>query len=55
LPAKVTGRAKTGFTTPIAGWQRQLEGAQNWRESDLLTRQGCPWARRWAYVVANSF
>ena len=55
LPYSVTGRTKTGFTTPIARWQHQLLSAQAWRGSDLLTRNGCPWARRWAYVVADTF
>ncbi|MGB5734839.1 MAG: asparagine synthase (glutamine-hydrolyzing), partial [Thiohalocapsa sp.] len=53
LPAEVTGRTKTGFTTPIANWQQQLNSTQIWRKSPLLVRKSCPWARRWSYFVAN--
>lgn len=52
LPDEVANRAKTGFTTPIGDWQQRGESAQAWREISALTRQGCPWARRWSYAVA---
>lgn len=52
LPGEVANRAKTGFTTPIGDWQQRGERTQSWRQVSALTRQGCPWARRWGYAVA---
>jgi asparagine synthase (glutamine-hydrolysing) len=53
LPAEVSGRAKTGFTTPVANWQQQLSCTRSWCKLPLLSRKSCPWARRWSYFVAN--
>ena len=47
LPARVKGRVKTGFTTPVATWQqRSTLGAR--------PRLGEPWARTWAEIVLGS-
>ena len=48
LPAAITGRAKTGFTTPVATWMR----AQT-RTTD--TPSSAPWARGWSRVVGARF
>lgn len=55
LPAEIVNRAKTGFTTPIAGWQQcaDAEAIQIWRRKTILEHSTCPWARRWAYSIAN--
>lgn len=53
LPDVVINRAKSGFTTPIAEWQQRGDATQAWRKVVPLARQGCPWARRWAYAIAG--
>ncbi len=51
LPAAVTGRAKTGFTTPVETWMRAFvtDGDGRLRSTDI------PWARDWSRVVGARF
>lgn len=49
LPQGITGRAKTGFTTPIRNWIRQAAFAGSGASSARPER---PWARDWALRVA---
>ena len=51
LPDEILGRAKTGFTTPIANWQQSLDTQKQWQKKNILRHASCPWARRWAYKV----
>jgi asparagine synthase (glutamine-hydrolysing) len=55
LPAAVASRGKTGFSVPVGQWLTRLDGYDSWRRVPLLTTRSCPWARRWAYIVAESF
>jgi asparagine synthase (glutamine-hydrolysing) len=55
LPESVTRRAKSGFTTPAADWQRQLQTPSPTRECRSGLRHSGPWARRWACAVASDF
>jgi asparagine synthase (glutamine-hydrolysing) len=55
LPAAVTARAKTGFTTPIEHWLKDDDRLRRWREVPRLRGANCPWARRWAYQMAPGF
>jgi asparagine synthase (glutamine-hydrolysing) len=55
LPDEVANRAKSGFTTPIGNWQQHCDGTQAWRKIPTLTRDNCPWARRWAYAIEYQF
>ena len=53
LPEAVLKRAKTGFTTPVAGWMRE-------RKDDGVrdvspTRAPRPWARAWSQTVDARF
>ena len=51
LPAEVTGRAKTGFGTPVPEWLQRDQRLQRYREIPALAAPRCPWARRWAYQL----
>ncbi len=51
LPAHVRNRPKTGFQVPVHAWLEQYEAVDAWRAVPSLAREGCPWARRWAYTV----
>jgi asparagine synthase (glutamine-hydrolysing) len=52
LPATVVARAKTGFTTPIAGWL-QAGGMQKSRTTARLRKVGpTHWSRQWAEWLA---
>ncbi|MET0384999.1 MAG: asparagine synthase (glutamine-hydrolyzing) [Polyangiales bacterium] len=53
LPSAITRRAKTGFTTPIAQWLRRSQLLEGWREQPSLNDPTCPWARRYAYCIAQ--
>jgi asparagine synthase (glutamine-hydrolysing) len=55
LTDSVTRRAKSGFTTPVAKWQRQLQTPSPARECSSELRHSGPWARRWACAVASDF
>ncbi len=51
LPKTVTIRRKTGFTTPIADWQKKLlpeNGITTGKQPPALNG---PWSRRWAFEV----
>ena len=52
LPDRTNGRPKTGFTTPVATWQRRggILGAGPDRGRAFGAAKG-PWARTWAGVV----
>jgi len=52
LPAAVTARAKTGFTTPIVNWLQAVAAPQQYANIPSLTASHCHWSRRWAYSVA---
>jgi asparagine synthase (glutamine-hydrolysing) len=54
LPAAVTTRAKTGFTTPIVKWLQADAALDRYAEVPSLAAPECHWSRRWAYgVTAN--
>ena len=55
LPADVVDRPKTGFSVPIARWLTNMEEPAPWRRIPSLSDARCPWARRWAYTVADHF
>jgi asparagine synthase (glutamine-hydrolysing) len=54
LPAQIQNRAKTGFSTPIAQWLQDDERVRAWRHVPRLRSANCPWARRWAYQIAQA-
>ncbi len=54
LPAPIQNRAKTGFSTPIAQWLQDDERVRAWRDVPRLRSANCPWARRWAYQIAQA-
>jgi asparagine synthase (glutamine-hydrolysing) len=54
VPSAAT-RSKTGFSVPLARWLPRLDEHDSWRKVPMLTHPSCPWARRWAYIVADSF
>ncbi|CAA2141144.1 asparagine synthase (glutamine-hydrolyzing) [Hyphomicrobium sp. ghe19] len=54
LPATVTKRRKTGFTTPIGDWLRRGSGEVEYPSVPSLNDIGCHWSRRWAYGVASA-
>jgi len=52
LPASITSRAKTGFSTPVGHWVDSMIKAA---PAPALVRSArAPWARRWAFHVAES-
>ncbi len=53
LPDKVINRKKTGFTLPIPIWLETMPMLDTWCRVPLLAREGCHWARRWAYTVMS--
>lgn len=53
LPAAITARAKTGFHVPMERWLQHEPALDAWRRQEQLTQDGCPWARRWASVIAG--
>jgi asparagine synthase (glutamine-hydrolysing) len=55
LAASVAGRPKTGFSVPLGRWLTELADHDGWRRIPLLDDRSCPWARRWGYIVADSF
>jgi asparagine synthase (glutamine-hydrolysing) len=54
LPAPIQNRAKTGFSTPIAQWLQDDERVRAWQDVPRLRSANCPWARRWAYQIAQA-
>jgi asparagine synthase (glutamine-hydrolysing) len=55
LPAAVQQRRKTGFSTPLARWLQTTDALAAWRTQPTLAHPRCPWARRYAYAVAQSY
>jgi asparagine synthase (glutamine-hydrolysing) len=55
LVASAAARPKTGFSVPLGQWLTRLEDHDGWRKVPMLAHPSCPWARRWAYVVAERF
>jgi asparagine synthase (glutamine-hydrolysing) len=54
LPATVTDRAKTGFTTPVATWMRaQVQGGSAAASVRRLPAE--PWARGWSRSIGAQF
>jgi asparagine synthase (glutamine-hydrolysing) len=49
LPEEIAGRAKTGFETPIASWQRRRAAPAGAEHRPPLS---APWARQWAREIA---
>jgi asparagine synthase (glutamine-hydrolysing) len=54
LPFQVVERAKTGFGTPIERWLKDDERIRLWERVPRLRPINCPWARRWAYQIAQA-
>jgi asparagine synthase (glutamine-hydrolysing) len=54
LPAAVTTRAKTGFTTPIVNWLQAGAASRRYVDLPLLAGPHCHWSRRWAYGVTTN-
>ena len=52
LPECIVRHAKTGFMVPVAEWLQQHPDVDQWREIPALAASNCPWARRWAHVIA---
>jgi hypothetical protein len=55
LSPQVWNREKTGFTTPVATWMAEMPELDTYRRVPALAREGCPWARRYAYAVLQRF
>jgi asparagine synthase (glutamine-hydrolysing) len=54
LPRQVIDRAKTGFATPVERWLKDDQRIRRWQQVPRLRRDNCPWARRWAYQIAQA-
>lgn len=54
LPEQIQNRAKTGFSTPIAQWLQDDDEVRAWQDVPRLRSANCPWARRWAYQIAQA-
>lgn len=54
LPKKILERPKTGFGTPVQTWLQGDSRLQRWRRIPSLAINGCAWARRWAFEMANA-
>ncbi|HKU37704.1 MAG TPA: asparagine synthase-related protein, partial [Polyangiales bacterium] len=55
LPPLHWQREKTGFSTPLEEWLANVAELDTYRRVPLLARDGCQWARRYAYVVHGRF
>jgi len=54
LPKVIQSRAKTGFATPLSQWLKSDTRLDAWkRVSSLNDNKNTPWARRWAYIIAD--
>ena len=51
LPVHIINRPKTGFTTPVPGWQQNITELQGWKRFPSLQKDGTPWARRYAAAL----
>jgi len=54
LPDQILARAKSGFGTPIEHWLKADERIRHWQKVPRLRTANCPWARRWAYQIAQA-
>jgi asparagine synthase (glutamine-hydrolysing) len=54
LPSEIPERAKTGFSTPIEHWLTDDTRIRRWQQVPRLRPANCPWARRWAYQIAQA-
>jgi asparagine synthase (glutamine-hydrolysing) len=54
LPPAVLNRSKSNFNVPVGQWAVDLGGYDSWRRVPMLRDDRTPWARRWAYLVADS-
>ncbi len=54
-PLKDNCQSKLGFATPISSWQEKSRHWDQWKSNASLRRDHVPWARRFAWVVANRF
>jgi asparagine synthase (glutamine-hydrolysing) len=55
LPEDIVNRAKTGFQVPVDKWLETDQSIDQWKRIPSLAADRTPWARRWAYVVADRF
>jgi asparagine synthase (glutamine-hydrolysing) len=53
LPHSVQGRRKTGFSTPVEDWLKSSPNLSTWNRVSGLRSERCPWARRFAFAVAE--
>jgi len=53
LPRAVRDRRKTGFAVPWARWFDGEIELHAWRRVPLLTHEGTPWTRRFAYALLD--
>jgi asparagine synthase (glutamine-hydrolysing) len=53
LPAFITKRPKTGFTTPTWRWLRHYPGLDAWRTIPFLNQSHVRDSRRWAYTLLH--
>ncbi|TLS66728.1 asparagine synthase (glutamine-hydrolyzing) [Mariprofundus erugo] len=53
LPEFITSRSKTGFYTPVSKWLQSDNRLDVWKSIPSLRKGSAPWARRWAFVVAD--
>ena len=51
LPEHIINRPKTGFTTPVPGWQQNITELQGWKRYPSLQKADTPWARRYAAAL----
>lgn len=54
LPATITKRRKTGFTTPIGEWLKRGGSEIKYLGVPSLDNTGCHWSRRWACGVVSA-
>jgi asparagine synthase (glutamine-hydrolysing) len=54
LPAAITSRAKTGFTTPIATWLRASDNGEQTIDEGHAISPGGHWSRQWAEQLATA-
>ncbi len=53
LPQSICAQPKSGFSTPIATWLAASGELGAWRKEPTLAQPHCPWARRFAYGLAD--
>jgi asparagine synthase (glutamine-hydrolysing) len=55
LPENIVQRPKTGFTTPVPGWQHQITELDGWKRFKSLHKTQTPWARRYAAALLTRY